>query len=61
MLVLSRGKGQSIRLEAGEEHLTIHILKIRGRQVRIGIKAGERVRVVRAELPTLQKPREPVA
>ena len=47
MLVLSRKISESIRIA---ETIEITVLEIRGRQVRLGIKAPRGVRIVRSEL-----------
>ncbi len=48
MLVLSRKPGEKICLGSD---IVVTVLEIKGRQVRIGIEAPERVSIVRAELP----------
>ena len=48
MLVLTRKNGQKIRIG---EQITITILRVKGRSVRVGIDAPEDVRIVRSELP----------
>jgi carbon storage regulator len=47
MLVLSRKQGE--RLNIGDD-VTITVLEVRGRRVRLGIKAPDHVHVMRAEL-----------
>ncbi len=47
MLVLSRRQNESIRIN---EEIVVEVLEIRGNRVRLGIRAPEQVRVVRAEL-----------
>lgn len=54
MLVLSRKPGEKICLGSD---IIVTVLEIKGRQVRIGIEAPERVSILRAELPA----NEPVA
>ncbi|MFV1966681.1 MAG: carbon storage regulator [Pirellulaceae bacterium] len=49
MLVLTRKSQETIRIG---ENITISILKVKGRAVRIGIEAPGKVRVVRGELVT---------
>lgn len=48
MLVLTRKHQEKIQIG---EHVTITILKVKGRTVRLGIEAPRQVRVVRGELP----------
>ena len=48
MLVLSRKPGEKICLGSD---IVVTVLEIKGRQVRIGIDAPDRVNIVRAELP----------
>ncbi len=48
MLVLSRKPGEKICLGSD---IVVTVLEIKGRQVRLGIEAPERVNIVRAELP----------
>jgi carbon storage regulator len=47
MLVLSRKQGE--RLHIGDD-ITISVLEVQGRRIRIGIEAPSHVRVVRGEL-----------
>lgn len=53
MLVLTRKLKEQIRV--GNE-ITITILRVSGKSVRVGIEAPREVRVVRAELPGLDEP-----
>ncbi|MGB6045309.1 MAG: carbon storage regulator [Pirellulales bacterium] len=48
MLVLSRKLQQSIRIG---DSVTITILQVKGKSVRIGIEAPESIKIVRGELP----------
>lgn len=58
MLVLSRKKGEGIDcLVTGREPIEIKVVEIRGNQVRLSIKAGRDVRILRAELDELTNPR----
>lgn len=50
MLVLSRRKGQSIDFTVGDTVISVHVLAVRDKQVRIGIEAPDRVKVLRSEL-----------
>ena len=50
MLVLTRKHQEKIQIG---ENVTITILKVKGRTVRLGIEAPKQVRVVRGELPRL--------
>jgi len=54
MLVLSRKKNESIVIDG---QITIEILQVKGKGVRLGINAPQHVRVLRGEL----KPFEQVA
>ena len=47
MLVLTRKPQETIRIG---DHITISILRVKGRAVRVGIEAPDNVRVVRGEL-----------
>ena len=54
MLVLTRKAGETIQIDGD---IVIQIVKVRGRQVRIGIEAPKNTKVQRGELiPSLQKP-----
>lgn len=55
MLVLTRKLKEQIRV--GNE-ITITILRVSGKSVRVGIEAPREVRVVRAELPSLEGERQ---
>ena len=46
MLVLQRKKGEAIMIEDVE----VHVLRIRGNQVSLGVKADNCCRIIRAEL-----------
>jgi carbon storage regulator CsrA len=46
MLVLQRKKGEAIFIEDVE----VHVLRIRGNQVSLGVKADNCLRIIRAEL-----------
>jgi carbon storage regulator CsrA len=50
MLVLSRKKDEKIILKAGEEEIVLTVVRIDANKVRIGIKAGEAVTILREEL-----------
>ena len=53
MLVLTRKAGETIQIDGD---IVIQIVKVRGRQVRIGIEAPKNKKVQRGELiPSLQK------
>lgn len=52
MLVLSRKKGEEIRIGG---NIVITVCKIDGNRVAIGITAERAVKVVRGELPTLNR------
>lgn len=47
MLVLTRKAGETIQIDGG---ITIQIVKVRGRQVRVGIEAPKDRKVQRGEL-----------
>jgi len=53
MLVLSRRQGEEICVD---RDVTIRVLKVHGRRVRLGITAPDRVRVVRKELVDVPPP-----
>ena len=56
MLVLSRKKNESIVING---NITIEVLQIRGKQIRLGISAPNSVKILRAELPTESASNEP--
>ncbi len=47
MLILTRKAGQSILIG---DNVTVEVLRVRGGQVRIGVRADKRVRVLREEI-----------
>jgi len=55
MLVLSRKKSEGIVIN-GE--IRIHVLRIRGKTIRLGIEAPEEVPIRRLELPPMTGSRE---
>jgi carbon storage regulator CsrA len=55
MLVLTRKSQQQIKV--GDD-IVITILKVRGKQVQVGIEAPRNVRVLRGEVPADEPPRE---
>jgi carbon storage regulator CsrA len=57
MLVLTRKMQQQIKV--GDD-IVITILKVRGKQVQIGIEAPRNVRVLRGEVPADEPATEPV-
>ena len=52
MLVLSRKKNESIVIDG---NITIEILQVKGKGVRLGIKAPQDVRVLRGELKIFEE------
>jgi carbon storage regulator CsrA len=57
MLVLTRKAQQQIKV--GDD-IVITILRVRGKQVQVGIDAPRNVRVLRGEVPANEPPREAV-
>ena len=58
MLVLTRKTGETIRID---DDITIQIVQVRGRQVRVGIEAPKNKKVQRGELlQPLAKVKDPV-
>ncbi len=55
MLVLTRKSQQQIKV--GDD-IVITILKVRGKQVQVGIEAPRNVRVLRGEVPADEPPRD---
>ena len=59
MLVLTRKQGQRVTLKTSEGEVFVEIVRINGKQVRVGILAPSCVPIVRTELenhkPTLTK------
>jgi carbon storage regulator len=57
MLVLTRKQGE--RLQIGND-VTITVLEVQGRRIRLGIEAPHSTRIMRSELPDWDRPtREP--
>ena len=52
MLVLSRKKNESIVIDG---HITIEVLQVKGKGVRLGINAPQHVRVLRGELKPFEQ------
>ena len=52
MLVLSRKKNESIVING---NIRIEVLQIKGKQIRLGITAPPRMKVLRGELPARRK------
>lgn len=50
MLVLGRKELESLELRVGGETITVHVVRVDGKRVRLGIDAPQFVRVVRGEL-----------
>jgi len=55
MLVLSRKKDEKILLRTGEEEIVLTVVRIDANKVRIGIKAGDNVTILREELVGKEK------
>lgn len=55
MLVLSRKKDEKIILKTGEEEIVLTVVRIDANKVRIGIKAGSEVIILREELINKEK------
>ncbi|MBX7165728.1 MAG: carbon storage regulator [Pirellulales bacterium] len=47
MLVLSRRRGEAIRIG---DHITLTVVRLEGQRVRLSVEAPAEVRIVRAEL-----------
>ena len=50
MLVLSRKTGEKIVIGEGKDQVIIEVVVIKGNHVRLGIEAGDHIRVWRQEL-----------
>lgn len=50
MLVLGRRLGQSIVIDLGPDSVRVRLLRIRGKEVRLGVTAPERIKVLREEI-----------
>lgn len=50
MLVLSRKKDEKILLKLGSEEVELTVVRIDANKVRLGIKASEKVDILRSEL-----------
>lgn len=50
MLILTRRIGENLVIDTGREKITITVLDVNGRQVRIGTEAPDHVTVDREEL-----------
>lgn len=55
MLVLSRKKDEKIILKTGDEEIVLTVVRIDANKVRIGIKAGSEVTILREELINKEK------
>jgi carbon storage regulator len=55
MLVLSRKAGQKLQIGS---NITITVLEVRGRVMRLGVEAPNDVRVLRGELEQWREPHE---
>lgn len=55
MLILTRAQGETIVIDGGIE---VTVLKIQGRQVRIGVNAPKHVKVMREELVERDRARD---
>lgn len=53
MLVLSRKASEVIRFP--ELNIEVEILRVRGSQVRVGVRAPREIRIVRGELPAVEE------
>jgi carbon storage regulator len=58
MLVLSRKPGQKLHIG---DNITITVLEVHGRVMRLGIEAPHSVRILRAELEDWHEPEETTA
>ncbi|QDT15161.1 carbon storage regulator [Alienimonas californiensis] len=59
MLILSRKLGQSIRLP--EQNVTVHVVAVTGRTVRLGVEAPPEVTILRSELDRSELDAAPAA
>jgi carbon storage regulator CsrA len=50
MLILSRKKGEKILLKLGSEEVELTVVRIDSNKVRLGIKASEKIDILRSEL-----------
>lgn len=50
MLVLSRKPDEEILMKIGDEEITLTVVRIEGGKVRLGIKASDKVTILRSEL-----------
>ena len=50
MLVLSRKKDEKILLKTGDEEIELTVVRIDANKVRLGIKASDKVTILRSEL-----------
>lgn len=51
MLAISRRGGESVRIGAGPEAVTVTVVEVRGSIVRLAIDAPREVTIVRTEVP----------
>lgn len=56
MLVLSRKRDEKILFQCGEEDIELTVVRIDANKVRLGIKAGKDVTILRSELVEEKKP-----
>jgi len=50
MLVLGRKELESLELRVGGETITVHVVRVDGKRVRLGIDAAPTVHIVRGEI-----------
>jgi carbon storage regulator CsrA len=50
MLVLGRKEQESIEINVHGEKITLHIVSVQGKRVKVGIEADKSVHVVRSEI-----------
>jgi len=56
VLVLSRKRDEKILFQCGEEDIELTVVRIDANKVRLGIKAGKDVTILRSELVEEKKP-----
>lgn len=50
MLVLSRKVGEEIVIGSGADKITLVVVAINGNRVKLGIRAGDHIKILRGEL-----------
>lgn len=55
MLVLTRKKGEEIKIQCGDETIRVVLVRVKGSTAQIGVDAVQEVRVIRSEIQGEEK------